>query len=93
MIAYMSSPKSKPRMGLIQENQAISEQLEPQLDEIKKYTEIAKNLPDIRESKVKVLRRIIESGRYKISPEATAEKIIELHKELCNEIEGCEENQ
>jgi len=46
-------------------------------NEIKKYKELIKNIPEIREEKVKELKNAIEQGNYKIEATKVANKMLE----------------
>jgi len=42
-------------------------------DEVKKYTEMAKKIPDVRSKKVSKIKKQIKEGTYNVTPEAVAE--------------------
>ena len=50
--------------------------------EVRRLTELAKALPDVRSEKINLIRNRIESGTYKIPPEAVAEGILDLQRIL-----------
>lgn len=50
--------------------------------EAAKAKEVATNAPDVREEKIQELRRRIAEGKYKVDPEAVADKIVQDHAAL-----------
>ncbi len=81
-----SDPRNKLRIGLTLENQAIrTEVKDAKMEEIKKLTELAKNTPEFRENKIEAIKKQIQSGQYKISPEEVTESFVELYEKLCRE--------
>ena len=46
--------------------------------EVLRLTKLAKSLPDVRRDKINLIRKRIESGIYKIPPEAVAKSILSL---------------
>ncbi len=66
----------------------------PRADEVRKYTKIAKDLPDVRQEKVEAIKKQIESGTYRISAEEVARNIIDLQRSLkMNDKQGCRETK
>jgi len=53
-----------------------------QSDEVQKFAELAKKLPDIRQEKIDAIKKKIEAGTYNVSTDCVAKSIIESHKEL-----------
>ncbi len=45
--------------------------------EIARYVKMAKDLPEIRTQKVEDIKRKVQSGKYHVSPEDLAKKILE----------------
>ena len=54
--------------------------LSPRIAEVGKYAEMAKALPDVRQDKIDSIKKQIESGTYKVSPESVAKSMIEAMK-------------
>ncbi|MBD3183636.1 flagellar biosynthesis anti-sigma factor FlgM [Candidatus Poribacteria bacterium] len=52
--------------------------------EVQKYIKMAKNVSHIRQDKIEELKKLIESGEYKIDSDKVAQSIIELHKDICS---------
>jgi len=46
-------------------------------DDIKRYKEIVKSGPEVREERIKELKEAIEQGNYKIDTKKVAKKILE----------------
>ena len=85
MIAHKLSSvlKSRPKLSLVLENQVTkSETKDPKMEEIRKLTELVKNMPDLREDKIKAIMKLLQSGQYRISPEAVAESFIDRYEEI-----------
>ena len=51
--------------------------LSPHAAEVRKFTELAKTLPDVRREKVEAIKKQIEAGTYKISAEQIAKKMMD----------------
>lgn len=51
-------------------------------EEVRKLTEITKNMPNVRQEKIDKIKKQIESGTYDVSAESIAKSIITYHKEL-----------
>ncbi len=47
--------------------------------EFSKAKEVATGAPDVREQKIAELKKRIEEGKYKVNPEAVADKMIKEH--------------
>ena len=45
--------------------------------EIKKYKEIVKNLPDVRNDRVKELKNAVKEGNYKVDTKEVAKRMLE----------------
>ena len=56
--------------------------LPPHDDEVRRLTELAKALPDVRMEKIESIRKQIESGTYAIPAEAVAKSILDLRRTL-----------
>lgn len=54
-------------------------------DEVKKYAEMAKKIPDVRSKKVSKIKKQIKEGTYNVTPEVVADSIIDSHKELVSD--------
>ena len=54
----------------------------PRAVEVRRYTKIAKDLPDVRQEKVEAIKKQIESGTYRISTEEVARSIVDLQRSL-----------
>ena len=62
----------------------------PRADEVRRYTKMAKDIPDVRQEKVEAIKKQIESGTYRISAEEVARSIIDLQRSLkMNDKQGC----
>ena len=55
--------------------------LSPRAQEMKKAKEIAMNTPDINEEKVARLQKLIDEGKYSVSPKDVADKMVDAHLE------------
>ena len=51
--------------------------ISPRAAEVRKLTEMAKDLPDVRKGKVEAIKKQIQSGEYKVSAESVAKSIID----------------
>jgi len=51
-------------------------------DELNKYKNMAKEIPDIRHEKIDEIKKKIESGRYELDAEAIINKMIELTQDI-----------
>ena len=51
--------------------------LSPRAAEVRRFTELAKALPDVRREKIEAIKKQIEAGTYEISAEQIAKKIID----------------
>jgi negative regulator of flagellin synthesis FlgM len=45
--------------------------------EVQYYLEIARGIPDVREDRVEALRKLFQSGQYRVDAQSLAKKIIE----------------
>jgi flagellar biosynthesis anti-sigma factor FlgM len=50
--------------------------------EVRKFKEIAKAIPDVRQEKIGSIKKQLKSGKYKVPAEATAKSIVDLHDTL-----------
>ena len=55
--------------------------LSPRAAEVRKFAKLAKALPDVREDKVKALRKQIKSGEYKVPGKLVADSIVNSTKD------------
>lgn len=60
-----------------QSKQDVVVELSQSSKEVQQIKEIISSAPDIREDKVAALKEKIESGEYKIDPDAIADKIVD----------------
>jgi flagellar biosynthesis anti-sigma factor FlgM len=51
-------------------------------DEVKKYADIAKKIPEVRQDKIDAIKKQIEEGTFNVPAEYIADSIIAHHKEL-----------
>ncbi len=56
--------------------------LSPRAAEIRKHVELAKNISDVRQEKVEIIKKQIEAGTYDVSAESVAGSLIDLHRSL-----------
>ena len=56
--------------------------LSSRADEVRKLTELAKSVPDVRRDKIEAIRKRIESGTYRVPARSVAKSIIDLHREI-----------
>ena len=61
----------------------------PRAAEVRRYTKMAKNLPDVRQEKVEAIKKQIESGTYCISAEEVARSIVDLQRSLKTDDKQC----
>ena len=54
----------------------------PGAEEVRRYTKIAKDLPDVRQEKVEAIKKQVELGKYRISAEEVAGSIVDLQRSL-----------
>ena len=59
------------------EDDLLSVDREAQVLEMRKYKEVVKALPELRQERIKELKRQIEAGEYHIDSRKIAEKILE----------------
>lgn len=71
--------KTVYRSKTLKENQVESSSC---ADELRRLTELAKSLPDIRREKIEAIKKKIKAGTYDVPAKLVAEKIIELYNEL-----------
>lgn len=50
--------------------------------EVRKFKEIAKTIPDVRQGKIDSVKKQLESGKYGVPAEAIAKSIADLHDTL-----------
>ena len=50
--------------------------------EVRKFKEMAKAIPDVRQEKIDSIKKQLESGKYKVPAEAVAKSIVDLHDTL-----------
>ena len=53
--------------------------------EERELIEMASSLPDVRQEKVESIRKLIQSGEYRVPSDLVAESIIRLHKDLTSD--------
>ena len=51
-------------------------------NEVRKFKEMAKAIPDVRQEKIDSIKKQLESGEYKVPAEVVAESIVDLHDTL-----------
>ena len=51
-------------------------------NEVRKFKEIAKAIPDVRQEKIDSIKKQLKSGKYKVPAEAIAKSIVDLHDTL-----------
>jgi flagellar biosynthesis anti-sigma factor FlgM len=51
-------------------------------DEVRKFKEMAKTIPDVRQEKIDSIKKQLKSGKYNVPAEAIAKSIAELHDTL-----------
>ena len=61
----------------------------PRAVEVRRYTKMAKDLPDVRQEKVEAIKKQIESGKYRIPAEEVARSIIDLQHSLKKNDKQC----
>lgn len=59
----------------------------PRVDELRKLTGLAKDIPDMRQDKIETIRKQIKSGTYKVSAKSVAESIVDLHRTIYSDTE------
>ncbi len=51
-------------------------------NEVRKFKEMAKAIPDVRQGKVDSIKKQLKSGKYKVPAEVVAKSIVDLHDTL-----------
>jgi flagellar biosynthesis anti-sigma factor FlgM len=51
-------------------------------NEVRKFKEMAKAIPDVRQEKIDSIKKQLKSGEYKVPAEAVAKSIVDLHDTL-----------
>ncbi len=51
-------------------------------NEVRKFKEMAKTIPDVRQEKIDSIKKQLKSGEYEVPPEAVAKSIVDLHDTL-----------
>ena len=54
-------------------------------DEVRRLKELAKAIPDVREEKVRSIKKRIESGKYRVPAESVAESMVNLRYTLMSD--------
>lgn len=67
---------------MITQNVLIDLDLSSDNQEVRKLTELVKNMPDIREDKIKAIKEKIQAHQYRISLEAIAESFINEYEDI-----------
>ena len=50
--------------------------------EVRRYVEMTRDIPDVRQEKVEAIKKRIESGTYCVSAESVAESILDLCRSM-----------
>ncbi len=72
-------PKSTERKqnSQVQADKKVKEEISLSIkDEIRRYKEIIKDIPEVREERVKELKGLIEQGRYKVDAKEVGNSIL-----------------
>ena len=51
-------------------------------DEVNKFRELAKTIPDVRQEKVEAIKKQIETGKYIVPAESVAKSLVDFHCDL-----------
>ncbi len=57
--------------------------------EVRRYTKMARDIPDVRQEKVEAIKKQIEPGTYRVSAEEVARSIIDLQRSLKTNDKQC----
>ena len=57
-------------------------ELSSRAEEVRKFVELAKLVPEVRLDKVNTVKKQIQAGKYSVPPESVARSIIDFHKTL-----------
>ena len=77
-INQLNQKTQEKKQTQVQMEKKIKEEIELSAkEEIKRYKEVIKNMPDIREERVRELKDAIERGNYKINVKEVSNRLIE----------------
>ena len=81
--AYSKPPQAKKQETSVSKPSASKKDemtLSSRADEVLKYKEMAKTIPDMRQDKIETIKKQIESGTYNVPAELVAKSILKSAK-------------